>query len=267
MTATKYNRTKNFSSRRDLWKMLALSFFMLALSSCNTPDTLTCLKTTGDEVSETYDLEPFDKIIVYERIQLVVKDSPEVSVRLETGENLLEDMEVFVEDGVLNVRNNGACNLFRDYDDSKIYVSAPNLTEIRNSSGFTVLSDGIIGWDNLALISDDLIEEDFFHKDGDFEMELDSENVLIQCNGLSNYFLTGRITNLNINLLEGDSRLPLEDLVVQNVTVNHTGTNDIIITPLQSITGELRSTGNLILKNTPPVVDVEELFTGRVIYD
>ncbi|RMB62848.1 DUF2807 domain-containing protein [Dokdonia sinensis] len=248
-------------------KICVLVFLLLTIVSCNTEDTLTCLKTTGDEISETYDLESFDKIIVYERIQLIVKDAPEVSVRLETGENLLEDMEVFVEDGVLNVRNNGACNLFRDYDYSKVYVSAPNLTEIRNSSGFTVLSDGVIGWENLALISDDLIEEDFFHKDGDFRMTLDSESVLIQCNGLSNYFLDGSIENLDINLLEGDSRLPLEDLIVQNVIVNHTGTNDIIIAPLQSITGELRSTGNLILKNTPPVVEVDELFTGRVIFD
>jgi len=235
--------------------------------SCDTEDTLTCLKTTGDTVSENYDVDFFNKVIVYERVQLIVKDSPEISVRLETGENLLEDMEVFVEDGVLTIRNNGACNLFRDYDGTKVYVSAPNLLEIRNSSGFTVLSDGIIGWDTLALISDDLIEEDFYHKDGDFKMELAAENVLIQCNGLSNYFLSGSVENLEIRLLEGDSRLPLKDLIVQHVIVNHTGTNDIIISPLQSITGELRSTGNLILKTTPPLIDIDELFTGRVIFD
>lgn len=182
-------------------------------------------------------------------------------MRLETGENLLEDFEVFIENNMLHIKNNGACNLTRDYDDSKIFVSHPDLKQIRNSSGFTVLGDGVIGLDTLALISDDLIEEDFFHKDGDFELVIDSENVLVQCSGLSNYFLLGSITNLDIRLLEGDSRLPLQEL--DNVTIFHRGTNDVFLAPQVSITGELRITGNLILSNVPPVFDVEAFLRVR----
>ncbi len=239
----------------------------MQLISCNTEDTLTCLKTTGDITITEYELATFDSIIVFERVQLVVKDAPEVSVRLETGVNLVEDLEVFVENNTLNVRNNGACNLIRDYDVSIVYVSHPDLKQIRNSSGQTVMGDGLISWNTINLISDDVIEEDFYHKDGDFRLELEAENVSLQCNGLSNFFLSGAVTNLNINLLEGDSRLPLENLLVQNVTLFHRGTNDIRVAPQQSITGELRSTGNLILLNTPPVVAVETYFTGEVIYD
>ncbi|WP_186434753.1 head GIN domain-containing protein [Dokdonia sp. Hel_I_53] len=228
---------------------------------------MTCLKATGTIITKEYELEDFDSIVAFERLQLIVKDASEISVQLETGENLLEDFDVFVENNTLHIRNNGACNIARDYDTSKIYVSHPDLKQIRNSSGQTVLGDGILSWENLNLISDDLIEEDFYHKDGDFRLELDSENVLVQCNGLSNFFLSGTVTNLQINLLEGDSRLPLENLLVQNVILFHRGTNDILIAPQQSITGELRSTGNLILLNNPPVVDIEAYFTGEVIFD
>lgn len=243
---------------------LCLGIFVL---SCDTEDALTCLKSSGSIITKEYDLTAFDSIIVFPRVQLIVKDAPEISVRLETGENLLEDFEVFIENNILHIENNGACNLTRDYDDSKIFVSHPDLKQIRNSSGFTVLGDGVIGWDTLALISDDLIEEDFFHKDGDFELVMDSENVLVQCNGLSNYFLSGSITNLDIRLLEGDSRLPLQELDVDNVTIFHRGTNDVFLAPQVSITGELRSTGNLILSNVPPVFDVEAFFTGQVLID
>lgn len=247
--------------------LITLFLISWGFVSCDTEDTLTCLKTTGDLVSQEYELASFDSIIVFERIQLIVKDAQEVSIKLETGENLLEDFEVFIENNTLKIRNNGACNLFRDYDDSKIFVGHPNLKQIRNSSGLTVLGDGLIAWDTLNLISDDLIEEDFFHKDGDFQMELDSENILLQCNGLSNYFLTGSVTNLDINLLEGDSRLPLQNLEVQNVTIFHRGTNDVFLSPQQSIIGELRSTGNLILGNVPPIFEVETFFTGAVIIE
>ena len=252
---------------KNKYIVVALLPIIMWFASCDTEDTLSCLKTSGSIITEEYDLASFDSIIVFERVQLVVKDAPEVSIVLETGENLLEDFEIYVENNTLIVKNNASCNLVRDYDTSILRVSHPNLSQIRNSSGSTVLGDGLISWNTLRLVSDDLIEEDFYHKDGDFDMELNSENVLLQCNGLSNFFIRGAVTNLDINLLEGDSRLSLQDLAVQNVTIFHRGTNDVLIAPQLSISGELRSTGNLILSNTPPIVDVEAFFTGEVIFD
>jgi hypothetical protein len=240
---------------------------IVSIISCDTEDTLTCLKTTGEIVTQEYDLADFDSITIFERAQLIVTDDPDISVRLETGENLLEDFEILIEDNTLKISNTASCNIIRDYDTSKVYVSHPDLKQIRNSSGQTVEAEGILTWNSLRLVSDDLIEEDFYHKDGDFNLSLDAENVLLQCNGLSNFFINGSVTNLTINLLDGDSRLPLEDLDVQNVSIFHRGTNDVILAPQLSIVGELRSTGNLILKNTPPVVEVESFFTGEVIID
>ncbi|WP_375252997.1 head GIN domain-containing protein [Dokdonia donghaensis] len=240
---------------------------IVSIISCDTEDTLTCLKTTGDIITQEYDLTDFDSITIFERAQLIVTDAPDISVRLETGENLLEDFEILVEDNTLKIKNTASCNVIRDYDTSKVYVSHPDLKQIRNSSGQTVEAEGVLTWNTLRLVSDDLIEEDFYHKDGDFNLSLDAENVLLQCNGLSNFFINGSVTNLTINLLDGDSRLPLEDLDVQNVSIFHRGTNDVILAPQLSIVGELRSTGNLILKNTPPVVEVESFFTGEVIID
>jgi hypothetical protein len=40
----------------------------------------------------------------------------------------------------------------------------------------------------------------------------------------------------------------------------------MIVKPMQNLTGTLNSTGNVILKNVPPLVDVEELYQGKVIY-
>lgn len=103
-------------------RAIYLNVLLLAttiLSSCDTENTLTCIKTTGEIITTDYEVASFDSIIVFERVQLIVKDAPIVSVQLETGENLLEDFEVFVMDNTLQIKNNGACNLVRDYDDSK----------------------------------------------------------------------------------------------------------------------------------------------------
>jgi len=41
----------------------------------------------------------------------------------------------------------------------------------------------------------------------------------------------------------------------------------MIVKPIQSIVGKMVSTGDIILKNNPPIVDVEELYQGQVIYN
>ncbi len=237
------------------------------MSSCDTDEGLTCLKTTGDIIVEQIETASFEKIIVFERVQLFVEEGPEVKVELETGTNLRDDISVTVANGILSIKNEGACNLFRPYGVTKVRVTHPNITEIRNSSGLAVESIGVIGWDDLRLVSDDLIEEDFYHKDGDFKMTLDTRSLQLQCNGLSNFFLDGKVDHLDIQLLEGDSRLPFAGLEVEEVTILHSGTNDVIVAPLQSIRGTLSSTGNLVLKRVPEVVEVETLFTGRLIID
>jgi hypothetical protein len=49
--------------------------------------------------------------------------------------------------------------------------------------------------------------------------------------------------------------------------VYHRGSNDMIVYPIQHIEGSILATGNVILKNVPPIINVEEVFRGRVIYN
>jgi hypothetical protein len=53
----------------------------------------------------------------------------------------------------------------------------------------------------------------------------------------------------------------------QNIVVYHRGSNDIIINPIQIVTGVLNSKGNLVLKNLPPVhTPLDVFYTGYVIF-
>ena len=40
----------------------------------------------------------------------------------------------------------------------------------------------------------------------------------------------------------------------------------MIVKPIQAIEGTIYATGDVILKNVPPIINVEEDFTGRLIY-
>jgi hypothetical protein len=55
-------------------------------------------------------------------------------------------------------------------------------------------------------------------------------------------------------------------LIAQKIIVSHRSGHDILVHPILSLTGELRSTGNLISVKTPELVDVLQLYTGALIF-
>ncbi|MBJ7880283.1 head GIN domain-containing protein [Gelidibacter salicanalis] len=243
---------------------LLITFVLLSCNSKNVPD---CFQNSGDIIQNEVVVSEFNKIIVFERVQLILKEAPEHQIIVETGEYLREDIEVSVLEGQLILRNTNSCNISRDYGITKIYVSAPNITEIRSSTGLPVLSNGILNYPNLTLISEDFGAEEDYHTDGDFNLEINCKNLSVINNNLSNMFLSGTVENLFIGFYAGDSRFEGRNLIVQNIQIFQRSSNDMIINPQQSLTGEIRSTGNVIMVNEPPVVDVQTYYTGRLIVE
>lgn len=238
----------------------------LLITACNTENAPDCFKTEGAIFQTEVNVTAFSKILVNKKIQLYIEEGPEHKVILETGENILADIEIKVSDHTLSLTNEIGCNLVRDYGITKIYVTAPNIEEIRNNSSLTVTSIGILRYPNLLLISEDHENEELY-TDGDFNLDLEVENLTITANGFSNFFLTGSATKANIGLYSGNSRVEAADFIVQKLIVYHRSTNKMIVNPQESIVGEIRSLGDIISKNEPPLVDVIEYYTGSLIFE
>ena len=41
----------------------------------------------------------------------------------------------------------------------------------------------------------------------------------------------------------------------------------MVVNPQQSISGEIRSTGNVIALNQPPLIDVASYYTGELVFE
>lgn len=248
-------------------KNLVYILLAIVLSSCNNEDAPNCFQNSGDIIQEEFVVSDFTKITVFSRVELIVKQSNTQSVIVETGEYLLNDIEVKVENNRLSIINNNACNLTRDYSLTKVYVSAPNLTEIRNGSGLTVSSDGILAFDNLKLISEDFNAEGDVNSDGDFNVKVDCAALDCVVNNLSSMFISGQVDDLFIGYYSGDARFEGRHLIAQNIEIFQRSSNDMVVNPQQSLIGEIRSTGDVISVNTPPTVEVEEFYTGQLIFE
>ena len=246
-------------------KKLLYIFTILIFASCDSESAPDCFQNTGDIIQKEFTVDDFTKITVFKNIELIVTDDVRQNVIVETGNNLLNDISVVVENGRLLLRNENGCNLTRDYGVTRVYVTAPNLTEIRNSSQLTVRSNGVLNYDNLKLISED--DSGDFYNVGIFDVAVNANSLFVVINNLTTTFVSGTVTNLKVNHASGDGRFEGRNLIAQNADIYHRGTNDIIINPQVSLEADLVSTGDVISVNTPPTLDIQEQFTGRVIFE
>ncbi|MGB0789733.1 MAG: head GIN domain-containing protein [Marinirhabdus sp.] len=244
-----------------------LTLCLLTLFGCNSEEGLNCFQAAGTTVREEFAVADFTKVTVYERTQLVIKQGPVQKVEIETGKNLLNDIEVTVTGDRLEIRNTNGCNLVREYGLTTAYITVPNVTEIRNSTGLDVRSDGVLNFPNLLLLSEDIEIEDQFHIDGDFYLNLNTENLEIIASGLSKFYLGGTVNAATFVIDSGDARIEAAGLTVNHLEVFHRGTNEMIVNPQNSIKGKITGLGNVIAKNRPETVQVETPYRGRLIFD
>jgi hypothetical protein len=232
--------------------------------SCNSEKAGNCWQTAGEIIQKEYSVETFTKVVVHDKIELIITDGPTQKVVVETGKNLMPDIGVSVIDNQLVLINNNTCNFFRDYGITKVYVTSPNLTEIRNASEQNVTSTNTLTYPDLYLRSSG--EKRKFLSVGDFHLNIENENLKIWSNGIAIIYLTGFTNNLDINLSDGDTRFEGENFKAKNINVKQVSSNDMLIFPIESLTGSIHSVGDVISFNRPPNVAVDEQNVGKLIF-
>ena len=238
----------------------------ILIIACNSEDASDCFQTEGNLVQQEIAVTSFDRILVNRDVELIVNEGTAYKVIIETGENLLNDVLATVVDNELQLTDYNYCNYVRAYGITKVYVTSPNLKSIRNSSQYEVSSDGVLTYPELSLVSEDFVVPDNFTV-GDFRLQINNEKLNITSNNISSFYISGTVNNLFVGFYSGAGRFEGANLIAQNVNVYHRGSNDIIVNPQVSLSGELRGTGDLISVNEPPTVDVEQFYTGALIFN
>ena len=247
--------------KKYIYILISVLFF-----ACNSEDANDCFQTSGSIIQNEFEAAYFNKILVKKDVELIVTQGSEQRVVIETGENLMNDIDISVIDNELIITDNNNCNWIRDYGITKAYVTVTDISEIRSASQFKVSSDGTIQSNNLTLIAENFWNEEYYNL-ADFHMEIDCNMLRAVTNGLSVFYLNGNTNKLQIEFYAGLGKFEGENLLADEVQVYHRGSNDMIVNPVNKLTGELRSTGNLISVNEPPIVEVEQHYTGQLIFN
>ena len=72
---------------------------------------------------------------------------------------------------------------------------------------------------------------------------------------------------MNITFAAGTSRFEGRNLIAQKVILSNRGSNDMIVNPQQEIKGKISGIGDVISVSVPPIINVEEVYRGRLIFE
>lgn len=244
-------------------KKTMLLMVLLFSFGCNSGDGSDCFKKQGELTEKQIHAAGSDKIQISQGIELVVKQSDTYSVKVECGKNFIDDIVFSVFEGELIIRNESSCGLLRNYHSAKVVVSTPELKKIYSASQYAVRSQGVLNFPELTLESGG---NEGGHPAALFEIQVDNEQLKISDNASSVFKIKGQTKNLDIRFWSGAARFEGGELISEEVHFYHRSSNDIIVSPLELVKGTLAGTGNLVLIQVPANIDVEQLYTGHIVY-
>ena len=246
------------------FSLLIVLFWML--NACEKPSD--CIESTGAIITKEVAVTDFKKIKVYRGIEVIITEGP-TKVVIEAGENFIGNVEVIQNGDQLIFKDETSCNWVRSYGRIKIHVTTPTLEEVYSKTDRNISSNGVLTFPNLSVIAMDKDGDgESGAATGDFIFNVNNNSLYIANNNVSRFYLSGQTNTANFSFYFGDGRLEAQNLMVQNITVFHRGFNDMIVHPIENLSGDLYSTGNLIVKNYPTNPDTVVLhYQGRLIYE
>ena len=247
-------------------KKIRYIILVFCFISCNSESVSDCFQTEGSVIQEEFNLGFFNKIRIEDDVTLILKQASEQKIIIETGENLLNDVTVFIENETLVIQDNNGCNFIRDYGVTRAFINVPNLTEIRNSSSEKVIGEGLLQFPELKLVSNTTGNIEGTNKSGDFILQLECDNLIVNANGQSVFYISGTSNKARISFGDEWPRFEGENLIINDLYVFQRSAATMKVNPLEKITGEIRGTGNVISVHHPPIVEVEEFFSGTLIF-
>ena len=238
---------------------------LLFFTQCEKPSD--CIKTTGPLTLKVLTDLSFDKIIVNKGIALVITQGPDYKVEIVTGQNLINDIEVNVLNRTLTLEDNTSCNWVRNYGQTTVYVTAPNLTDIYSKTELNITATTTLTYPYLHLVGMDETDGYKGVGTGDFILNLNNQMLLVENNDVSRYFLTGTTHDLTVNFYEYEGKFIGQNLLADTISIYHRGSNDMFLHPINSLTGGIYNIGNVYCNNYPTAVpEVAQPYRGKLFF-
>lgn len=235
-------------------------------TGCDIESTKDCLGGGGKTETRDLAISDLQRITIRENIKLEITYSTEESLEAFGGSDHLDQLEIIQNGNEYEFKVSSLCTTGFSEAPIVLKLKSSRLSYVRNSSQFEVVSSNTLEYEELSLISEDFNDSDALNL-GNFKIEVNNESLSLVGNGISDFEVSGKTKGFYFNTASGSGTVLARHLEAEEITFFHRSFRDAIVTPVQSLKGEIRSTGNLISTKKPPVVEVEKFYEGQLIFE
>ena len=245
---------------RSRWAQLfIIAVVIIAFNSCrkNSP-LLDCFTATGSDITQVRQSGRFDKIRVYNNVNLVLSQSEENTVEIRCGDKIIDNVRTSIDEtGWLTIENTNRCNWVRSFEREIIaYVGVKNLHEIEYRSSGDISSENTITSDSLML--------NVWEGAGQVNIDIDVHKNFIYFHiGTADVYYTG---NVHLSYISATSFGPVD---VRNLTstytyINSDGSNNCYVGPCSFLNATINSIGNIYYIGDPEI-NLDDRGDGELI--
>jgi hypothetical protein len=238
---------------------LLLVAVVLFAPSCNDENAPDCLKSTGKTVQQRRPISAFTEIELHNDIDLYLTHSPDSTVMIEAGENLLPKIEVTQHGAKLTIWNRNTCNWVRSYQRPvKVTVGVPHASLLLTHRGFgTIRSAEPLQMGYLNISS--------FDASGDVQLDGNLGHVVVFANSPSHITLSGQAESLEAWMHRNFGRLSAERLQAKVCVLKHEGSNEMRVFPLEALQATISANGTVAYYNEPARITSEVGKEGKLV--
>lgn len=243
-----------------LWGALGRGFFLIPLflialfPSCKKENRCDCIKRTGSIVTETREINGFDKIFLEDNVTVFITQDSFFEVKVEAGENIVPLIKTEVIDGTLFIRNKNRCNWTRSYNKPlNVFIKMPIIKYIT--------SDGTADIKSLNTITTDIFDVQTKNS-GNIELTVNNSKVISHMHGSGDLTLSGTTIEHACDI-GGTSFLNCKNLQTANTWV-HTFTTGLCYVSTSNLTCLIDNVGDVYCYGSPGTVQEIKKGAGQL---
>lgn len=167
-------------------QILSFTLVLVAFSACR---EFKQVRGSGNIITQNKTIGNFNAISVGGAFEVEIKNGPVTEIKLEADDNIIKYVDIHVSGNTLKVKTEGLNNLNNAH--LKVFVTAPNISEIKSSGAATVDIKGV-------LKNNDKINLDASGA-ANINGEVDAPEIVTEASGAANIDITGRTKNYKAN--------------------------------------------------------------------
>lgn len=228
---------------------------VLAVVSTSCKKHFICEKGNGKVSTEIRQITGFSGVNSTISANVFLEQSPNFEVKIETDENLLDNIKTTVSNGVLRIdTNQGGC--IRSQTVLNVYIKAPNFSKLSISGSGDMSSDRLSG----SLLDLSISGSGNMHLDS-----LSYTNVEAKISGSGDIRLTGAaLTELFKTKISGSGDVNAYSLPTNHIDFRISGSGDAILYPIKRLDVDISGSGDVRYRGIPNVLNTSVSGSGTV---